>query len=343
MKKRLFACILAICLLLCSACTAEDAAAYQKYRYHFFGTFDTIITLTGYTTEQAEFEKHAEFVEQEMTRLHRVFDRYNPYDGVENLYLINQQAGVAPVHADKALVDLLLLVRDWRAQYSDVVNPAMGSVLTLWHDARDDGTYVPDKTALSAASAHTDYEQIIIDQQAQTVFFADPELSLDLGSVAKGYAAQLVADALRAQGWDKFIINAGGNVICGSNPPDGRDFWKVAVEDLDGVSTRTTIAAVDQCIVTSGDYQRFFIVDGQRYHHIIDPDTLFPAAHMRAVTIVSKDSGLSDFLSTTAFLLPYEESRALIESIPDTEAMWTLTDETVEMTDGFAKLIELAQ
>lgn len=343
MKKRLFAFGLSVLLLLCSACSAEDATAYQKFRYHFFGTFDTIISLTGYAKDEAEFEQYAELVQNEMTRYHQIFDRYHTYEGVQNLCLVNSQAATEPVHAEKELIDLLEVTRMWRERYSVVVNPAMGKVLDLWHEAREDGTRLPDMQALQEAAEHSDYEQVVVDTKTQTIFFSDPELMLDLGAVAKGYAAQLTAETLRAKGWRSFIINAGGNVICGDEPLDGRAFWKVAVEATDGVSTSETLAAVNQSVVTSGDYQRYYIVDGKSYHHIIDPATLFPAEHMRAVTIVTADSGLADFLSTTAFLLPYEQSRALIESIPDTEAMWTLMDESVEMTEGFAKLVEMSK
>ena len=301
-----------------------------------------MIIFTAYARNQAEFETYAKLVESEMMRYHRIFDKYNAYEGVNNLYAVNQGAAEAPVPAEPELMDLLLSVRQWRQAYGGVLNPAMGAVLDLWHDAREDGTVLPDEAALKQAAEHMDYDQVILDEEAGTVYFEDPALSLDVGAVAKGYAAQLTSDTLRENGLDSFLLNAGGNVVCGGNPLDGRDFWVVGVEDLDGVSTRETLGATDLSVVTSGDYQRYYTVDGVRYHHLIDPETLYPAAHMHAVTILHPDSALGDFLSTTAFLLPYEESRALIESIPSAEAMWTLMDGTEEMTDGFRDLIELA-
>ena len=158
--------------------------------------------------------------------------------------------------------------------------------------------------------------------------------------MAKGYAAQLTADAVRESGLDSFILNAGGNVICGDAPLDGRTQWVVAIEDVDGVSTRHKIGITNQSVVTSGDYHRYYEVDGQRYHHLIDPETLYPATHMRAVSIIHPESGLSDFLSTTAFVLPYEQSRALVESIPGAEAAWRLPDGTEVWTDGFQALLD---
>lgn len=340
--KRILACMLIAVLLLTASCAAGGAESYQKYRYTFFGCFDTVIIFTAYAADQAEFETYAKLVEAEMTRYHQIFDKYNAYEGVDNLYAVNQGAAEAPAAAEPELIDLLLTVREWREAYGGALNPAMGAVLDLWHDAREDGTALPDEAALKQAAEHMNYDQVIVDEEAGTVYFEDPGISLDVGAVAKGYAAELTSETLRESGLDSFLLNAGGNVVCGGRPLDGRDFWVVGVEDLDGVSTRETLGATDLSVVTSGDYQRYYTVDGVNYHHLIDPETLYPAAHMHAVTILHPDSALGDFLSTTAFLLPYEESRALIESIPGAEAMWTLMDGSEEMTDGFRDFIELA-
>lgn len=340
--KRILACMLIAVLLLTASCAAVGAESYQKYRYTFFGCFDTVVIFTAYTRDQAEFQTYAGLVESEMLRYHRIFDKYNAYEGVNNLYLVNQSAGKAPVAAEPELMDLLVTVRGWRERYGGALNPAMGAVLELWHDAREEGVSLPDEAALREAAEHMDYDQVVLDEESGTVYFEDPALSLDVGAVAKGYAAQRTAETLRENGLDSFLLNAGGNVVCGGKPLDGRDFWVVGVEDLDGVSTRETLGAVNLSIVTSGDYQRYYTVDSVNYHHLIDPETLYPAAHMHAVTILHPDSALGDFLSTTAFLLPYEESRALIDSIPDAQAMWTLMDGTEEMTDGFGELIALA-
>lgn len=340
--KRLFSLLVALVLCLCTACAAQGES-YQKFQHYFFGTFDTIITIIGYAQSQEEFQTYAALAESEMLRYHQVFDQYNAYTGVNNLYYLNHSAAKEPVKAEPELITLLLKIREWHELYGDVMNPAMGAMLSLWHHARTAGTYLPDESALKAAAGHMNYSDVIIDEEAQTVFYADPELRLDLGAVAKGYAAQCVADSLREAGFQSFIVNAGGNVVCGGAPMDGRTQWTVAIEDVDGVSTRMKIGLVGQSIVTSGDYQRYYEVDGKRYHHLIDPATLYPANHMRAVSIIHPDSGLADFLSTTAFVLPYEQSRALIESIPDAEATWLLADGSEYWTDGFQTLLDLVK
>lgn len=335
--KNILSLLLSLMLLVSGSAYADEE--YQKFTHRFFGTFDTIITLTAYTADEESFQKYATLTESEMLRYHMIFDQYNPYQGVSNLYAVNQSAASQPVFAEPELIDLLLKVREWQKLYGSEANPAMGSVLRLWHDARTIGGYVPELSDLSAASEHMDYSKVIIDEANGTISFEDTELSLDLGAVAKGYAAQLVAELLEKEGLTSFILNAGGNVVCGPAPLDGRTEWSVAIEDTDGFSTKMIIGTVNTSIVTSGDYQRYYEVDGKRYHHLIDPDTLYPAAHMRAVTIVHPDSGLADFLSTTSFLLPFEESVALISSIPEAEALWTLNDGSEHCTEGFEKLV----
>ncbi len=331
---------LLLVLVLCASCTAQSQAqTYQKFTHRFWGTFDTMITLTGYTEDNETFRRFSSLAEAEMKRYHCIFDQYNPYDGINNLYAVNLHAGKGPTPAEPELIALLLLVRQWQAEYNGLTNPAMGSVLRLWHDARTDKTAPPAMTDLENMALHTDFSKVIIDEEAGTIAFEDPEISLDLGAVAKGYAAELVAKTLEEAGLTSFIVNAGGNVVCGPAPLDGRTEWSVAIEDLDGVSTKLIIGVSDVSVVTSGDYQRYYEYDGQRYHHLIDPATLYPAKHMRSVTVIHPDSGFADFLSTAAFLLPFEESFALIDSIPEAEALWTLNDETMYSTKGFSTFI----
>ncbi len=339
MKRCFLAVCLALMMLVSSSCAQQ--VTYEKHQHYFFGTFDTIITLIAYTQSADEFQTYAKLAEAEMYRYHTIFDQYNGYEGVRNLHALNENAANAPYVVEPELIDLLKQIQTWRSLYSEKTNPAMGSVLLLWHNARTAGNYIPDRNSLHSAAQHMNFDDVVIDEEAGTVFYADPELRVDLGAVAKGYAAQKVADKLRDAGLDSFILNAGGNVVCGDAPRDGRTQWTVAVEDVDGVTTRLKLGLKNLSIVTSGDYQRYFEVDGQRYHHLIDPDTLHPAAYMRAVSIIHPDSGLADFLSTAAFLLPYEQSRTMIESIPEAEATWLLADGSEYCTDGFQKLMDL--
>ena len=337
---------LLLCILLaCSVLGGCAQAEQQKYSTSFFDVFDTVTTIIGYADSQETFDRVVGEARQQFVRYHQVFDGYNAYDGVHNLYYVNQNAASGPVPAEPELIELLLWIRDLQPSLEGRVNVAMGAVLRLWHDARETGVALPDEAALREAAGHVDMSQVILDEQAGTVYFADPELSLDLGAVAKGYTAERVAQWMLDSDMPSFIISAGGNVRCGQKPLDGRDRWGVSIQDpgpidgLPGTGYMDVLYLTNLSVVTSGDYQRYYTVDGVRYHHLIDPDTLYPGQHMRAVTIVTQDSGLADALSTAVFLMPYEQGRAFVEALDGVEAYWVLLDGSVQCTDGLRAML----
>ena len=331
----LLLCILLACSVLGGCAQAEP----QKYSTSFFDVFDTVTTIIGYANSQETFDRVVGEARQQFVRYHQVFDGYNAYDGVHNLYYVNQNAASGPVPAEPELMTLLAWIRDLQPSLEGRVNVAMGAVLRLWHDAREAGVALPDEAALREAAGHVDMSQVILDEQAGTVYFADPELSLDLGAVAKGYTAERVAQWMLDSEMPSFIISAGGNVRCGQKPLDGRDRWGVSIQDLPGTGYMDVLYLTNLSVVTSGDYQRYYTVDGVRYHHLIDPDTLYPGQHMRAVTIVTQDSGLADALSTAVFLMPYEQGRAFVETLDGVEAYWVLLDGSVQCTDGLRAML----
>ena len=320
-------------------------AEQKKFTNHFFNTFDTIISLIGYAPDQETFDSAFQAVQERFTYLHCLFDKYNAYEGINNLYTVNQQAAIAPVKVAPELMEVLVYCRDMQKKYPGATNIALGSVLSIWHDYRDaaesdpENASVPDLQQLQEAAVHTDMDKVILDEENSTVFFEDPGLSLDIGAVAKGYAAESAAQILLKSPMTSFIINAGGNVRTGDKPLDGRNAWGVGIQDPFSSAYSNdppveTLFLRDLSVVTSGINERYYEVDGVRYHHLIDPDTLFPSRHMASVTIVTEDSALADFLSTTLFMMPYEEGRALVDSLPGVEALWVMLDKTIYMTEG---------
>ena len=172
---------------------------------------------------------------------------------------------------------------------------------------------------------------VILDEEACTVFFADPALKLDVGAVAKGYAVEQVCRNAPAG----LLVSVGGNV-CGTGPkPDGSS-WVVGLQDPDGNGNLHTVYVEQQAVVTSGDYQRYYTVNGVQYHHIIDPATLMPGTKWRAVSILCADSGVGDVLSTALFLLDREAGQALLDQF-DAEAMWLDGDGNEYFSPGFSE------
>lgn len=336
MKGTKWLCLLVSFILFLGLVFPAQAAG--KHMDYIWGTFDTVVILTAYTDTDQQYAEMLSYVKSEFTRLHRIFDKYHTYEGIHNLCALNEAAPFAPYAPAKELMNLLLQINEWRNVYSKKNDPALGAVLKLWHVAREETLTPPTWEALTAAAAHCAWMNVVMEDG--TVFFTDPALSLDLGSVAKGYAAQLVADGLRQMGYDSFIINAGGNVVTGEAPLDGREHWSVGVENPDSPSQiRSLVYVKNLSVITSGDYQRYFESKGVRYHHLIDPDTLFPGQYFRAVTLICDDSGLGDFLSTALFLTPFEEGLALVEGMDGLEAQWTLPDGTIQMSSGFSDFL----
>jgi thiamine biosynthesis lipoprotein len=321
--KRLI-CGLLLCALLLSGCTGVREPERKQYNATFLTLFDTVTTVVGLAQSQEAHMQTAQKIHDELLIYHQLFDIYNDYEGLNNLKTVNDHAGVAPVVVDRAVIDLLLDCKTYYELTDGLVNVAMGSVLALWHEARSDGlndivnAYLPEQSDLEKAAAHTDIDCVVIDEEASTVYITDPCVRLDVGAIAKGWSVQRVAENAPAG----LMISVGGNV-CATGPKDENGTpWRVGIQNPDGgESYLHTLNITKQSVVTSGDYQRCYMVDGKIYHHIIDPVTLYPSTYWRSVTILCEDSGLADALSTALFLLPYEEGLALLESC-GAEALW---------------------
>lgn len=357
---RLGCSFLAALLLLASGCGAPKEpeapdTGYTRYTTQFFDTFDTIIQVTGYTKTQEEFEGYAEFIHQRFARLGQLYDRFYEYSGVNNVRTINQNAGIGPVPVEPELLEMLSFAKDWCRRSGGKVNIAMGPPLELWHQYRekyagmalpaDAPDAYPSIEALEAANEHTDLDKLVIDRQAGTVFLEEAGMALDVGAVAKGYAAQLVADEVYEQGFHSFLISAGGNIVAKDPPLDGvRNSWGIGIQDpfadiSDPNAPSLDVAFVqNQCVVTSGDYRQFYTVGEQYIHHIIDPDTLWPSNRYRALTVITDHSGVGDFLSTCLFVMDYPEGRALAEEL-GVKALWVFPDGSVEYTDDMLPLL----
>ena len=336
--KRLVSFYVVISMLLCG-CASFVKQEQKQYTATFLNLFDTVTTIVGFAGSEEEFEEISQKIYDDLEVYHHLFDIYNDYEGINNLKTVNDQAGIAPVKVDKAVIDLLLECRQYYELTDGRVNVAMGSILELWHEARNrgisnpDNAELPDMSELEQAAGHIRFDEIVLDADASTVFIQDAEMSLDVGAVAKGWATQRVAEKAPAG----LLISVGGNV-CATGPKQGEHPWVIGIQNPDGGDYLHTIYVTGGCVVTSGDYQRTYMVNGEKYHHIIDPDTRMPAAYWRSVSIVCADSALADALSTALFLLPLEEGKALAARC-GAEALWIDKEGNEFMTSGFESII----
>ena len=320
----------------------EPEEPTEKFSGYIFDAFDTVITVTAYCADQESFDALMDAARSEFTRWHRLCDIYFTYPELNNLRTVNENAGKGPVAVSPELLNFLRFAKEMHTLTGGKVNIAMGSVLKLWHDAREfanvmpEQARLPDTDALTEAAKHCDIDDLLLDEAAGTVLLRDPAMSLDVGAIAKGYATERVCETLRAMGAKSFVINAGGNVRCCGDKPGGAP-WVIAVTNP-VVSENVSLGTVevrDRSVVTSGAYQRFFELNGRRYHHIIDGETLFPEERYLSVTVITGDSGYADAMSTALFNMEIDEGLRFVEAQDDLEAMWVLADGTQRFSAEF--------
>lgn len=333
MGKRIFPALL-LAVLLCG-CTQRK----QVYQTVFLDVFDTVTTLRGYDVSQQAFDAQARQVHRMLTEYHNLFDIYTDCPG--GLKQVNDQAGIAPVQVEPPVMALLKECKNAYTLTEGRVNVAMGSVLRLWHDAREAGLADPAHAALPAAEAleeaarHTAIDTVLLDEAAGTVYLSDGQQRLDVGAVAKGWAAQQVIRQLP----EGYMLNVGGNVCTRGCKPDGGS-WNIAVQSPETAGENLCVVRLTgQSLVTSGDYQRCYTVAGKRYHHIIDPDTCMPGTRWRSVSVLAQDSCLADCLSTALFLMPLEQGMALADRL-GVEVMWVDAAMHITQTEGFRQAVQ---
>ena len=330
----------------CGLRGAESAApeANEPKGKVYYTYFDTVSYVYDYAGDSAErFDDRSAEVSHILKEYHELFDIYHEYSGVTNLCSLNKAAGGEAISLDPRLIDFLLDAREMYDTTGGEMNVMLGAVLRLWHDCREaasadpEHAAIPSEAQLREAEKHTGIELLEIDVEQGTARISDPLASIDVGALGKGYAVERAAEYLEAEGAAGYVLNVGGNIRCIGTRPDGSG-WVTAIRNPDRAAEdfALRINIQDTACVTSGVYERYFTVDGQRYHHIIDKDTLYPAAFYESLTVITKDSGLADALSTALFCMPWDESAALAESMEGVEALWVFPDGEQRSTGGFA-------
>ncbi len=296
-----------------------DGAGPKRQGRIFYGYFNTDAALYDYSGDKdAVFSANAEAFRQELEACHELFDIYHDEAlyGVNNAATINKNAGGEAVRVDRRLIDLLLFSKEMYYLTDGAVNVAMGAVLRLWHDCREEGEKIPTDEELKEASLHCNIEDIQIDEENSTVRLCDPEMSLDLGSVAKGFAIDCAAKTLRERGADSYVIDVGGNLYAIGSRPDGSAF-KIYVRNPNGDENVAHFDVFGGAVATSGDYQRYYYVNGVRYHHIIHHQTLKPWYRYRSVSVYASSAALSDAMSTALFNLTEEQAEGMLDRLRD--------------------------
>jgi FAD:protein FMN transferase len=289
------------------------------------------LRLTAWTADETSAGSAFEAVFAEFERLEALMSTWRPASDVTR---INAAAGVQPVTVNVDVRDVLHRARQISEWTDGTFDVTFGALTDLWKFDHDQDGTVPTAEAIRARLPLIDYRQIEIDDRAGTVFLRRKGMKIHLGGIGKGYAVEHAQAILRRAGLRDFMIQAGGDLYVAGRK-DGRP-WRLGINDPRGAEGQTfgTIELTDSTFSTSGDYARFFIKDGVRYHHILDPATGQPARLCRSVTIAADSPVLADAVAKGVFILGPEKGMALVERIPGLEAVIVTAKNEVRVSSG---------
>lgn len=259
-----------------------------------------------------------------------------------NIAAINQAAGITPVKAAPETLQILRKALLYRDKTDGAFDPAIGPLVKLWNIGTDLAA-VPSPVAIKTAVSLVNGKNVRIDEVAGTVFLPEKGMRLDLGAIAKGYAADEAARIISNHGITRAMIDLGGNIYAiGEKTP--KKPWVIGIRDPEEARGQPILSlpVSNMSIVTSGVYERFFEENGIRYHHILDPKTGYPSNNgLVSVTIVTPDSIDADALSTSTFLLGTEGGMRLVSEVPETDAIFINDKREVRVTPGLRDKIRI--
>lgn len=290
------------------------------------------LTLTAFTRRAGDAEAAFGAVFAEFQRLDALLSIWKVGSDVLR---INSAAGQRPVAIGPDAMAVLRTARqvsDWTHGKFDVT---FGVLTDVWRFDHDQDGRVPSAADIAQRRAFIDYSAIQLDEAAGTAFLSRPGMRIHLGGIGKGYAVEQAARLFRERGVRDFMIQSGGDLYVGGRR-EGQP-WRLGIADpRDPSRVFGTLDVTDGTFSTSGDYERAFMTGGVRYHHLLDPDTGMPARGCRSVTIVASRPSIADALATGVFILGPAEGMALVERLPDVEAVMVTDRNEVLVSSGLA-------
>ncbi len=311
MKKTV---IITLFILILSLMSCSD----KRYSSQYWGLFDTVVDVEGYFETEEEFKRADALIHSTLSYYHNLFDIYNDAE-FANLKTVNESGGKT-LEVSPDLFEFLEYIKEAERMTGGACNPALGAVSSLWKEAIENRT-LPNEAFLEEASRHCDINTVVLDKKNLTVTLTDPEVRLDVGAIGKGYAAKKLAEVLRENGFDNVLVNIGGNVTAIGEKKDGES-WAVGIKSPTKDENAAVVEISNTNLVTSGGYERGAQIEGAYYHHIINPETLSPAAGHLSVSVMCEDGALADVLSTALFIVSLEEGQEMIKNFDGVEVLW---------------------
>jgi thiamine biosynthesis lipoprotein len=305
--------------------SARRAAAQALVAHVFSRTYramGTDVVLTSYTGDDATAELAFGAAMLEIKRLERLMTDWEwPGQPPSDLLRVNAAAGREPVKVADETFEVIVKALDMSRRSGGAFDITYAVMRGLWKFDQDLEKKIPPPAEVARRRRLIGWRDVIIDPSAKTVKLRRSGMRIGLGGIAKGYAVDRAAAILLRQGLANFMVQAGGDLYVSGQK--GPSHWMVGVRDPRG-QARDVIAKMpikDEAFSTAGDYERAFILDGKRYHHIIDPKTGYPATASRGVTILAPNAFLADALDDAVFILGPKKGLALCAQFPDTAAV----------------------
>jgi FAD:protein FMN transferase len=326
--------VMVVCVAVLSGCRAESAPpAAPEIVERSRVSMGSEVHLTAWTADERGALNAFEAAFDEFDRLDALMSVWKEGSEVERL---NRAAGEMPVPVGSEMREVLSMARlasEWTEGKFDVT---FGVLSGLWKFDHDLDGNIPPRADVQARLPLIDYQQLVVDEAKGTAFLKRKGMRVHLGGIGKGYAVDRAAAILRGRGFNDFMIQSGGDLYVAGERGDRA--WRAGIQDPRGPkgSSFAAMDLSDAAFTTSGDYERFFMKDGRRYHHIIDPDTGEPSQGARSVTIVAKTASLADALDTGIFILGPEKGMALIERLNGVEGVIVTSSNNVLVSSGLA-------
>lgn len=301
-------CVTALSSVLLLSCAPTQERLYKETRI----SMGTTVSITVSSNSE---DKAKKAIDRAFNEIDRLAGLLNFFSEDSEVSMINRNAGISPVRVSPETLEVINKALFVSQNTKGSFDITVGHVIRLY-DFRN--RVIPDEKLLKERLEFVGYKNIIVDKEKSTVFLKKSGVQIDLGGIAKGYAADKAVDVLKENGIRSGIVAVSGDIKTFGRRPDGKD-WNIGIRNPRQKSDKNEIIATiglsDMAISTSGDYQRFFIQDGKRYHHLLNPKTGYPAYGCQSVTVIAKDATYTDAFATGIFILGPQKGLKVLEKL----------------------------
>lgn len=325
MKRYTRIIVILVCLSLAAvsslSCADKGRVDADSGYQIVMGTFAHIVAVAKDTGTTKKCIKAA------LEEIHKVDDLMSDYKKDSEISRINSQAYEKQVQVSESTYEVIQRSIEFSKMTDGAFDVSVGPLVELFREAKE-SKVAPTDEQIAQAKSKIGFEKLKLDSKNRTVQFSEKGMLLDLGGIAKGYAIDKAIEAAKRCGAIGAMVDIGGDVRCFGLPPEGRDHWLIglqnpnsAIEGMEGGGLRLVLKAINEAIATSGDYQQFVIIKGKRYSHIMDRRTGKSAESLSSVTIITDNATDADALATSVSVMGGDKGLALIEKLPNTEAI----------------------